>query len=123
MQLFGRSRTKQQETPPIPLAPPGEEQHRQERERERILNSFTGFALRNPQKAGALYGRLSPNAATYEAAQEALRQSIQDDPSTAQRILEQINPTAISSSPTQEDWYWGRLATGDEEDYYWRRLN
>ncbi len=28
------------------------------------------------------------------------------------RIQEQINPTFIASSPTQEDWYWGRLATG-----------
>ncbi|HLI09123.1 MAG TPA: hypothetical protein VKV40_21345 [Ktedonobacteraceae bacterium] len=42
---------------------------------------------------------------------------------TTERILEQINPTAIASSPTQEDWYWGRLATGGEEDYYWRRLS
>jgi hypothetical protein len=44
-------------------------------------------------------------------------------PSQAPRIQEQINPTAIASSPTQEDWYWGRLATGGEEDYYWRRLS
>lgn len=51
-----------------------------------------------------------------------------DDPELApleeqQHITEQINPTAIASSPTQEDWYWGRLATGGEEDYYWRRLS
>nr|MBA2284330.1 hypothetical protein [Ktedonobacteraceae bacterium] len=39
------------------------------------------------------------------------------------RIQEQINPTAMASSPTQEDWYWGRLATGSEEDYFWRRLS
>ncbi len=39
------------------------------------------------------------------------------------RIEEQINPTFFASSPTQEDWYWGRLATGGEEDYYWRRLS
>jgi hypothetical protein len=39
------------------------------------------------------------------------------------RIQEQINPTAIASSPTQEDWYWGRLATGGEEDWLWRRLS
>ena len=39
------------------------------------------------------------------------------------RIQEQINPTAIASSPTQEDWYWGRLATGGEEDFFWRRLS
>ncbi|HZS77991.1 MAG TPA: hypothetical protein VFA41_15385 [Ktedonobacteraceae bacterium] len=38
-------------------------------------------------------------------------------------IQEQINPTYSASSPTQEDWYWGRLATGSEEDYYWRRLS
>ncbi len=40
-----------------------------------------------------------------------------------QRIEELINPTAFASSPTQEDWYWGRLATGDEEDFWWRRLS
>ncbi|MBV9258976.1 MAG: hypothetical protein JO215_13260, partial [Ktedonobacteraceae bacterium] len=38
-------------------------------------------------------------------------------------IQEQINPTAMSSSPTEEDRYWGRMATGTEEDYYWRRLS
>lgn len=43
--------------------------------------------------------------------------------SSPERIQEQINPTYIASSPTQEDWYWGRLATGGEEDYYWRRLS
>lgn len=42
---------------------------------------------------------------------------------TIASIQEQINPTAMASSPTQEDWYWGRLATGGEEDYYWRRLS
>lgn len=41
----------------------------------------------------------------------------------AQQITEQINPTFMASSPTQEDWYWGRIATGSEEDYYWRRLS
>jgi hypothetical protein len=41
----------------------------------------------------------------------------------AQQIQEQIDPTAFSASPTQEDQYWGRLATGTEEDYYWRRLS
>src|SRR6202521_6238549 len=41
----------------------------------------------------------------------------------AERIEELINPTAIASSPTQEDFYWGRMATGSEEDYYWRRLS
>jgi hypothetical protein len=40
-----------------------------------------------------------------------------------QHVQEQINPSYIASSPTQEDWYWGRLATGDEEDFYWRRLS
>ena len=38
-------------------------------------------------------------------------------------IQEQINPTFFASSPTQEDWYWGRVASGGEEDYYWRRLS
>jgi hypothetical protein len=42
---------------------------------------------------------------------------------SAQQIAEQINPTYIASSPTQEDWYWGRMATGEEEDFYWRRLS
>jgi len=41
----------------------------------------------------------------------------------APRVQEQINPTYAASSPTEEDWYWGRFATGDEEDYYWRRLS
>jgi hypothetical protein len=40
-----------------------------------------------------------------------------------QHVQEQINPTSIASSPTQEDWYWGRMATGDEEDFWWRRLS
>src|SRR5579863_4381623 len=44
-------------------------------------------------------------------------------PAIAQRVVEQVNPTSFASSPTQEDWYWGRLATGDEEDYFWRRLS
>lgn len=44
-------------------------------------------------------------------------------PQAAESIQEQINPTYIASSPTQEDWYWGRLATGDEEDFWWRRLS
>lgn len=41
----------------------------------------------------------------------------------ASRIQELINPTAYAASPTQEDWYWGRMATGGEEDYWWRRLS
>ena len=44
-------------------------------------------------------------------------------PSSAKRIQEQVNPAAMSSSPTEEDRYWGRTATGTEEDYYWRRLS
>ena len=31
--------------------------------------------------------------------------------------------TAYSAPPTQEDYYWGRVAAGTEEDYYWRRLS
>lgn len=44
-------------------------------------------------------------------------------PASEQHIQEQINPTYLASSPTEEDWYWGRLATGDEEDFLWRRLS
>src|SRR5436305_2746429 len=41
-----------------------------------------------------------------------------------QHITEQVNPTMLSAStPTQEDYYWGRVASGSEEDYYWRRLS
>ena len=40
-----------------------------------------------------------------------------------QHMQEQINPTYLASSPTEEDWYWGHMATGDEEDFYWRRLS
>ena len=42
---------------------------------------------------------------------------------TSSRIQEEINPMAIASLPVQEDWYWGKLATGGEEDWYWRRLS
>lgn len=42
---------------------------------------------------------------------------------SADHIQEQVNPTFIASSPTEEDWYWGRPATGSEEDYFWRRLS
>lgn len=53
------------------------------------------------------------------------RRSTTPDPLTEaqQHIQEQLNPTFIASSPTQEDWYWGRMATGDEEDFWWRRLS
>jgi hypothetical protein len=44
-------------------------------------------------------------------------------PHNEQPIQEQINPTSSASSPTQEDWFWGRMATGDEEDLYWRRIS
>ncbi len=48
----------------------------------------------------------------------ALEQPINEQP-----IQEQIDPTYLASSPTEEDWYWGRVATGNEEDFYWRRLS
>jgi len=48
---------------------------------------------------------------------------IKETTSKAEQIKEQIDPTMLSTSaPTQEDYYWGRIATGGEEDYYWRRL-
>lgn len=56
------------------------------------------------------------------AVADARQGNVADHPDQASRITEQINPTFIASSPTQEDWYWGRLATGGEEDYFWRRL-
>ncbi len=43
--------------------------------------------------------------------------------STQGRVQEQVNPTAMSSTPTEEDWYWGRPVSGTEEDYFWRRLS
>jgi hypothetical protein len=48
-----------------------------------------------------------------------------DEPGIQQQVREQVNPTffASSSSPTQEDAYWGKLASGGEEDYLWRRLS
>ncbi|HZO75636.1 MAG TPA: hypothetical protein VFB60_25750 [Ktedonobacteraceae bacterium] len=51
------------------------------------------------------------------------RSSLPTTSAPPQRIQEQIDPTASASSPTQEDWYWGRAVTGGEEDYYWRRLS
>jgi hypothetical protein len=45
-----------------------------------------------------------------------------DQPAT-RHVREQINPALLASSPTQEDWYWGRTASGTEEDYFWRRLS
>jgi hypothetical protein len=53
---------------------------------------------------------------------DTLHRFMTEHPEQIDRIQEQINPTYIASSPTQEDWYWGRLATGGEEDYFWRRL-
>ena len=44
-------------------------------------------------------------------------------PSNDHTVREQVNLTAYSSNPTQEDYYWGRLASGTDEDYFWRRLS
>lgn len=107
------------EQPLIPVPPPASPLE----QIDAISESLTAFALRNPEQAAAVYGAISPNAATYDAAIQTLRASLEHDPDVAARIFEQINPTAIASSPTQEDWYWGRLATGGEEDFYWRRLS
>src|SRR5712691_10922206 len=60
---------------------------------------------------------------SQDKAIEVFRAYLADHPDAAEPILEQMNSTFIASSPTQEDWYWGRLATGGEEDYYWRRLS
>lgn len=47
----------------------------------------------------------------------------QQQADNTQKIQEQINYTYMSSSPTQEDWYWGRYVSGSEEDYFWRRIS
>jgi hypothetical protein len=39
------------------------------------------------------------------------------------RIQEQLNSTFMTSSPIQENWYWGHQASGEEEDFWWRRLS
>ncbi|GAC1392730.1 MAG: hypothetical protein NVSMB38_17300 [Ktedonobacteraceae bacterium] len=52
-----------------------------------------------------------------------LRWPSSSQPTPAQQIQVQVDPTAFSASPTQEDQCWGHLATGGEEDYYWRRLS
>src|SRR5579875_1224325 len=52
-----------------------------------------------------------------------LKSANENEPASSMHIQEQINPTYVASSPTQEDWYWGRYATGGEEDYLWRRLS
>jgi len=41
----------------------------------------------------------------------------------ARHVQEQLDPTVMSSRPSEEDWYWGRFVTGTEEDFYWRRLS
>ena len=46
-----------------------------------------------------------------------------DEQVAGSKVQEQIDPTFFASSPTQEDWYWGKLASGNEEDYLWRRLS
>ena len=64
---------------------------------------------------------LQPKTETQQIT-DALQSYLDKHPDQAGRIMEQINPTFIASSPTQEDWFWGRLASGAEEDYFWRRL-
>ncbi len=116
---FNRKHPQPQESPSPPTRPVNQSDDPQ----YRIVESLTGFALRHPGEAQLLYNAYSPDAATYDATIAALRRSLEQDPDIATRILEQINPTAMASSPTQEDWYWGRQVTGGEEDYYWRRLS
>src|SRR5919201_6334208 len=54
---------------------------------------------------------------------EESRSDLEQDAGMAARLREQVNLTAYSANPTQEDYYWGRSAAGAEEDYYWRRLS
>ncbi len=65
--------------------------------------------------------RLSKKLSPASQVTKALSEYLASHPGEAERLLEQVNSTFLASSPTQEDWYWGRLATGGEEDYYWRR--
>lgn len=47
-----------------------------------------------------------------------------DEEARGVQITEQVNPTVMAtSSPTQEDYTWGRIATGSEEDFLWRRIS
>lgn len=69
------------------------------------------------------YPTRAVSAPTHTELTNDLTRMLAEHPEDAGRILEQINSTFISSSPTQEDWYWGGLATGDEEDFFWRRLS
>src|SRR5579859_2899410 len=73
------------------------------------------------------YARSSYNRPTEQILEDIQRSEGEElkriQEGVQQRITELINPTAYASSPTQEDWYWGRLATGGEEDYFWRRLS
>jgi hypothetical protein len=55
--------------------------------------------------------------------EEESRSELEQDAGMAARVREQVNLTAYSANPTQEDYYWGRIAMGAEEDYYWRRLS
>src|SRR5215470_6065015 len=66
-------------------------------------------------------GEMGTNSEDIQEEQQNMEQRIIEG--VVQRISELVNPTAFASSPTQEDWYWGRLATGNEEDLYWRRLS
>ena len=44
-------------------------------------------------------------------------------PQEAQPVREEVNLAVTQPAPTEEDWYWGRMAAGTEEDYLWRRLS
>ena len=63
----------------------------------------------------ARFGQATPRASQ-------LAQPSQSSQS-GQRIIEQINPAYMSSSPIQEDWYWSRYTNGAEEDFWYRRLS
>jgi len=64
-----------------------------------------------------------PAAVGNDAASTAVRDDQDQGLSSGQPLREQVNLTAYSANATQEDYYWGRIATGAEEDYYWRRLS
>ena len=84
------------------------------------------MGLRNRARTAA--ARLAAAGAwatpSHQPSAVSRQQEANGRPPTADGLLrEQVNLTAYSANPTQEDYYWGRIAAGAEEDYYWRRLS
>lgn len=63
---------------------------------DRIINSLSRYALRHPQDVQSIYEAINPTSPTHENAIAVLRQSLEGNQDLAERIVEQINPTAIT---------------------------